>query len=103
MEKQKLKQVKVNFTLDDYTNLSALSKAENISIAQFIRNKLKVKIDNAPSKKTTVTYKKTNPKLLYQLNKIGNNLNQIAKKLNSKNQYDSRAIFEIYNQVMSLK
>lgn len=103
MKTQKLKQVKVNFSMSDYENISALASIENISIAQFIRNKFTTTIDNAPLKKSTVIYKNADPKLLFEIHKIANDLNKIAKKLNSKNEYEIRAIFEIYTKVMSLK
>ncbi|MFT7004209.1 MAG: signal transduction protein with GAF and PtsI domain [Sulfurimonas sp.] len=103
MKTRKLKQVKVNFSMSDYENISALASIENISIAQFIRNKFHTTIDNPPSKKSIVIYKDADPKLLFEINKIANYLNKIAKELNTKNQYEIRAIFEIYSKVMSLK
>jgi hypothetical protein len=57
----------------------------NISMAQLIRKKMQVKIENAPApKKTKKSYQVVDPKLLFEINKIGNNINQIAKILNTK-------------------
>lgn len=102
-KKQKLKQIKVYFSEVDYMNILVFSQAKNISMAEFIRQKINVKIDNPIQPKIKLVYRNTDPRLLYELNKIGNNLNQIAKKLNSKNEFETRAIFEIYQKVMSLK
>lgn len=99
-----LKQIKVYFSEDDYQKIKDESASENISMAEYIRQKINLKIENPPTpKKAKMTYKKTNPDLLFLLSNIANNINQIAKKLNSKNEFDRRAIFEIYEKVMSFK
>lgn len=99
-----LKQIKVYFSETDYQKIKDESTEKNLSMAELIRQKINLKIDNPPDpKKPKMTYKKTDPKLLFELNKIGNNLNQIAKKLNSKNEFDRKSILEIYQKVMSFK
>ena len=53
-------------------------------MSEFSRKSVNSKIENAPAPKTKKVYKVADPQLLYELNKIGTNLNQIAKSLNSK-------------------
>ena len=97
---KKYQQVKINFYPDQHKILSDLSEANNQTIAQFIREKLDLNIDekdirSAYRKHEKISYKKTDPKLIYQLNKIGNNLNQIARIVNTKK--------EDYNSIDILK
>lgn len=102
-QKTKLKQVKVYFSESDFLKLKEEAIQKNISMAELVRQKMQTKIPNAPApKKSKKNYRATDPKLLFELNKIGNNLNQIAKKLNSNNELESKAIFEIYEKVMGL-
>jgi len=79
-----MKQIKVFFPVSDYETLKQTSKNHNLTMSEFIRKSVNSKIENAPAPKTKKVYKVTDPKLLFELNKIGNNLNQIAKQLNSK-------------------
>lgn len=103
MKTQNLKQVKVNFSTPDYEYILAIANSENISMAQFIRDKLSVKIDNPPIKKSIVVYKKSDPKLLFLLNSIRISINEVAKKVDSKNEFGNIILFEIYKKVMSLQ
>jgi hypothetical protein len=99
----KLKQVKVYFSEDDFLQLKLEATERKISMAELVRQKMKTEIPNAPvPKREKKVYRTTDPKLLYELNKIGINLNQITKKLNSKNELESKAIFAIYEKVMEL-
>lgn len=99
-----LKQIKVYFSEEDYQKIKDESALDNISMAEYIRQKINLKIDNPPTpKKAKVTYKKTNPDLLFLLSNISNNINQIAKRLNSKNEFDRKALLDIYKKVMSFK
>lgn len=88
----KYAQVKVNFTPDHFNQLVNLAAAADITIAQYIREQLNLQIGEKPRirKKRTkaVQYKYMDPQLLYHLAKIGNNLNQIAKKLNQGTIFD---------------
>jgi len=86
---KKLKQVKVNFYQEQHQLLKQKADENNVTIAQYIRKKLELELKKNDTRKIykkheKVTYKKADPNLIYQLNKIGNNLNQIAKKINSK-------------------
>jgi hypothetical protein len=81
---EKMKQIKVFFTVHDFEILKQTSKDQNLTMSEFIRKSVNSKIENAPAPKTKKVYKVADPKLLYELNKIGVNLNQIAKNLNEK-------------------
>lgn len=63
-------------------------------MSEFIRKSVNTKIENAPTPKAKKVYKKTDPELLYELNKIGVNLNQIARKLNEKNDINTVSILQ---------
>ena len=79
-----MKQIKVFFPVTDFENLKQISKSQNVTMSEFIRKSVNSKIENAPTPKLKKVYKTADPKLLYEINKIGINLNQIAKNLNSK-------------------
>jgi len=96
-------QVKVNFAPADHARLSKIARAENISLAELIRSRFSASIEKPPMKKKAVVYKSTDPKLLYELNRIGTNLNQIAKKLNATGELERTTLLEIHEAVMSLK
>ena len=94
--KPSYKQIKLNLLETQYEIIDSLSSEENISMAQYCMSKLpldlstvnfrkrKAKVDKTPSKKS-------DPKLLFYLSSIANNVNQIAKKSNS-NQIDNTDI-----------
>ncbi len=92
---EKLKQVKVYFSPIDHEKLKSEADRKNVSLAELIRQKINLKIENAPApRKTKKVYKQTDPKLLFELNKIGNNLNQIAKKLNKGDTVSNMAVLQ---------
>ncbi len=97
---EKMKQIKVFFPVDDYEILKQTSKSQEITMSEFIRKSVNSKVKNPPSPKLEKkVYRTTDPKLLYELNKIGTNLNQIAREVNKKkDDYPSKRIYEeIYN------
>jgi len=71
----KYKQVKVNLSLEDFEKVSNLASQKKITKAEFIRQNLKLKYKNVPTPKLS----KNDKIIFYELRKIGNNLNQIAK------------------------
>ncbi len=86
---EKLKQVKVNLYPHQYLQIKEKAKSNNVTIAQYIREQLNLNLDPKDTRKIYTetqkkVYKETDPKLLYEINKIGNNLNQIARVLNQK-------------------
>lgn len=60
-----------------------LAKSHKMSLAELIRSKL----DNTKPMKGTKT-KTADPKLLRELNAIGNNLNQISRRVNENQKLD---------------
>ena len=102
MHMSKYKQVKVNFTIDDHIKISNLAIRENKTIAQLIRSRFTFEIENTPIPKQVVTYKQTDPKLLYEIRKIGNNINQAVKKLHRGQMLEKRILIKIYEKVSQL-
>ena len=107
------KQVKINLTPSHYLELETEALSSNKSIAQLIRDKLGIDLKDTPkalqrsrkvrSDKREVT--RADPQLLYHLSKIGTNLNQIAKHLNSNNAVDRvvlSTIIEIEQEIKKL-
>lgn len=105
------KQVKINLTHDHYSELQEEALNNNKSIAQLIRDKLGIDLKDTPkalqrSRKVRSDKKpvvKADPQLLYHLSKIGNNLNQITKHLNSTRVVDSVVISSIIEIQQELK
>ena len=102
----KYKQIKVNVTEDVHAKLVRIAKKHNITLAELFRLSVHTSIENAPSprkEKLKIIYKRTDPNLLYEVNKIGVNINQIARHLNSgENDFKLQTIYRIYEKVMSL-
>ena len=102
----KYKQIKVNVTEDVHAKLLHIAQNHNITLAELFRVSVHTEIENAPSPrkvKSKIIYKQTDPNLLYEVNKIGVNINQIARHLNSgKDDLKLQALYSIYEKVMSL-
>lgn len=108
------KQVKINLTEEHYQELQNEALSNDKSIAQFIRDKLNIDLKTTPkalqrSRKVRSDKKeivKADPQLLYHLAKIGANLNQISKHLNSGNAVDRvviNSIIEIQQELKKIK
>jgi hypothetical protein len=100
---KKYKQVKVNFTPKVYERLSQIADEKGVTKAQLIRAFLSTKIDDVRQPKQKRIHKTADPKLLYHLNKIGINLNQISKHLNEGNTLEFQVLVELTNIETSLK
>ena len=98
-----LKQIKVNFTLEHHKKLTNLAKEAQLTKAQWIRSQLKTTFDNPREPHVKKVYKKTDPELLYHLNKIGNNLNQIAKHANERNPLSLQVLAQLVSIEKELK
>ena len=107
------KQVKINLTQEHYSELDREALNNGMSIAQLVRHKLGIDLKSTPksfqrSRKVRSDKKeilKADPQLLYHLAKIGNNLNQITKHLNSTKVVDSiviSSIIEIQEEIKKL-
>ena len=105
------KQVKINLTHEHYQELQDEALSNDKSIAQLIRDKLGIDLKDTPkalqrSRKVRSDKKeilKADPQLLYHLSKIGTNLNQISKHLNSTKVVDSVVISSLIEIQEELK
>jgi len=66
-------------TADEREKYSEIAKSYNMTLSQFFRSLIEKK-EIANQK---IIYKKTDPKVSRMIAGIGNNLNQIARKINS--------------------
>jgi len=107
------KQVKINLTHEHYQELQEEALSNEMSIANLIRHRLGIDLKTTPksfqrSRKVRSDKKpvvKADPQLLYHLAKIGNNLNQITKHLNTTKVVDSvviSSIIEIQEEIKKL-
>ena len=80
---KKYKQVKVNLDFDIHAELSLLADENGMSLAELFRQSVGTSLEKlrVPRGNKRV-HKNVNPKLLFEVNSMGNNLNQIAKHLN---------------------
>jgi hypothetical protein len=87
----------IRFTQNEWHKIEQNLKKENLTFSEFAR----ASILNKKIKKTP----KAKKELLFELNKIGNNLNQITRLVNEKKAIDLqtlKAIFEIKEQLGKL-
>ena len=105
----KYKQVKINLTPEHHQELEKEALENNQTIAQFIRDKLDINLKEKPRTRKMRSDKKevikADPQLLYHLSKIGNNLNQISKHLNSGNAVDRvvlNTLIEVKEEIKKL-
>lgn len=90
------RQLKVRLTDDEYTKLEDLASAEGITKADYVRQKLDLEsVKRCPMKKIQARqFTPVDPSLLRQITRIGNNLNQIARKANGEGFDSSLALLE---------
>ena len=83
------KQIKVNLSSDDHSKLSNQAKEMGISIAELFRRSVGAEIDHAPVRRGSAKKDPSIPHdLIYQVAMIGNNLNQIARYVNTEKVVD---------------
>ena len=93
------KQVKVTLDIDDHVKLQNYCREQGVSMAAFFRSSVSLTIDDIRHPIIKKEHKTTDPKLLYQLNRIGINLNQITRYTN-----ENRAIdFKVLSQLLSIE
>jgi len=80
MSEKKTKLLTMKVTQEEKEEWQKLAASYNMSLAQFIRTQ----INNKPIKNKKVVYKKADP----EFTAIGNNLNQIARKINTNEKID---------------
>ena len=100
----KLKQSRVNLYPTQHELLKKLAKENGTNVSEYIRQKLNLNVAENQARKeykehTEVIEKVIDPKLNYHLAKIGNNLNQITKKINKKEYVPPIEILEILARV----
>lgn len=83
---QKYKQIKINVLPLEYNQIQEKAKSQNLKLSGYVRSVLNVK--NDLDIKKSKSYTPCDPILLREINKIGNNLNQVAKHLNIKKVLD---------------
>jgi len=102
----KLKQVKVNFRLETHAQIEFLATESNLTIAEWIRLQLDNKMSfgtEARERPTTKEHKRADPKLLYSLHKIGNNINQISHNCNINKSIDREVLASLIRIETELK
>lgn len=72
-------------------------------MAEMFRSILNINFSEKRERKNTRIHKVTDPQLLYHLNKIGNNLNQIAKHVNEGNTFNIQILSELTQIENNLK
>jgi anion-transporting ArsA/GET3 family ATPase len=82
-------------TLDERVFVDAQAAAAGLSTAEYVRRRvLGVRVDPAPAA--------ADEKLLLELNRIGNNMNQIARNLNSERPVHRLDIDQTFNQLQNV-
>ena len=100
---KKYKQIKVNLDENLYKKISVYAEMKEVSLAEVFRQSVGAKIQDIRKPKIKRVHKVTDPKLLYHLNKIGNNLNQISQHLNSGKNLDNQILIQLVGIEESLK
>ncbi|QOP45858.1 hypothetical protein [Sulfurimonas paralvinellae] len=99
----KLKQIKVNVTCTDYETIQQQSAKKNVTMAEYIRQKLDITIGTHAPPASSTYFQRADPALLFELNTISKSLNIIASNITKDIEIDSFLLVSIYKQVMSLK
>jgi hypothetical protein len=85
-----MKKIKVFFEDVDYEQIKKLSDNEGVSMSEFIRNSVGMTFKKTP-KKTA----KDVARILFLLSNMSNNINQIAKKCNTKKMVDIHTLYSL--------
>lgn len=97
MKKSKNRQIAVSFSHEDFEKLSNEAESQSISKAELIRSHLDINFENKRTPTSKRVHKSINPQILYEVNRIGNNLNQIAKNTNEKKDVDIDVLLSLNN------
>lgn len=93
-----MKEIKTRLEKKDYEDLQQKATKANLSIYQYLRNCVK-----SSNIKNYKELQKLKLKKLYHLNKIGNNINQITKKINMVKNYDLDLFVELLKNLKDIK
>lgn len=89
------KKVTIRLTQDEYNKLNNETQKLNMSMSELIRHKILNKKVRVKSKLST--------QAIYELNRIGNNLNQIAKHCNITKTIDKLVLQQLVDIEKELK
>jgi len=94
----------IRFTEDEVKRLEAIAKAKGIPVSELIRKKvLDLPIPDRISPEKLAKRLKEFRKLLYEVNKIGVNLNQIARYCNKYREIDCEVLAQLIEIKRELK
>jgi len=102
-KQSKNKQIVVSFDNDTFAKINALANSKEITKAEFIRSSLNIEFCEKRTPKQKRVHKTTDPKLLYHLNKIGVNLNQIARQVNTAGVTETNILIQLVKIEEELK
>ncbi len=91
--RKETKGIKLNLYPQDYEKIKIAAQSLSMTMAQYIRHLTNTKLVSDRKKVVTQIEKDT----LRELNHIGVNLNQIAKRLNQDNKIDSYVLQALEN------
>jgi len=79
----------IRFSADEFSQIEQKLNEHNISFSEFARSAI---LNKKVKTKLTIDY-------IYHLQKIGNNLNQVAKNLNSKTDIPNSEILKVLIEI----
>lgn len=98
------KMVKIRASAQEKSAWESKAQDAGISVANLIRRLLNTKeVDRVPLAASPRKFTATDPKLIAQVSKIGNNINQIAKILNQSRLSNSIEIIELMEQLLVIE
>lgn len=99
----KYKQVKINFKPEQFEILEQLAALNGVTKADWIRQKIGLEFEEARQPKGNQNSKTVSPDLLYQLKKIGININQLGHRANINKALDREILSTLINIENKLK
>lgn len=99
-------QLKIRLTRDEYAGFKLMAEKQGKTLANLAREKLNLEaVNRTPlSSKSQRSYTKADPQLIREIARIGNNLNQLARKANQSGMSDLEDfIITLINIERSLK
>lgn len=105
MQKEKKSRNRIEIRIYDYINNILIAKANektNGNISEYIRLLILQDSENYQKIMEAKQEKKEKQRLLYEVNKIGNNLNQITMQINAGKYISSRDVIQNLNEVKSI-
>ena len=85
---ERTKRVTIRFTPDEYNSLKEKATQFDMTLSDYVRTTLL-------SKREKVRPSKCDKSLVYEINRIGNNLNQIARHCNTTGTVDKLVLKEL--------